>query len=126
MMGAFTVGLAVHGAATYAAGAAIDHGRGRLGADRRHWPPAGCIGLVAVTAPGCSTPCWALLGAAMAMTLYEPAFNIPTKRYPALPRGHHHALTLVGGFASTLSFPAMAALIAGLDWRPALAVIGAG
>ncbi len=29
MMGAFTVGLALWGAATYAAGAAIDHGRGR-------------------------------------------------------------------------------------------------
>ncbi|MEO7338047.1 MAG: MFS transporter, partial [Caldimonas sp.] len=34
-------------------------------------------------------------------------------------------LTLVGGFASTLSFPAVVWLIAWLDWRGALAVVGA-
>ncbi|MEP7101149.1 MAG: MFS transporter, partial [Burkholderiales bacterium] len=34
-------------------------------------------------------------------------------------------LTLVGGFASTLSFPAAAWLIARYDWRIALAIIGA-
>ena len=58
MMGAFTLGLAVWGATTYAAGAAIDHGRGRavmtLGAAL-----AGLGFLVwsrADSAAGCSTP----------------------------------------------------------------------
>lgn len=125
MMGAFTIGLAMWGAATYAAGAAIDHGRGRavmtLGAAL-----AG-IGFL-VWSRADSLPwlyaAWVLLGAAMAMTLYEPAFNVLTKRFPAQYREGITALTLVGGFASTLSFPAVAWLLALSDWRGALTVIG--
>ncbi|MGD9835816.1 MAG: MFS transporter, partial [Piscinibacter sp.] len=126
MMGAFTLGLAVWGATTYAAGAAIDHGRGRavmtLGAALAGvgflvWSLAASLPLLYAA--------WALLGAAMAMTLYEPAFNVLTKRFPAQYREGITTLTLVGGFASTLSFPAIAALLAWLDWRGALAAIGA-
>ncbi|MGL6109408.1 MAG: MFS transporter, partial [Rubrivivax sp.] len=68
---------------------------------------------------------WAVLGASMAMTLYEPAFNVLTKRYAQHYREGITALTLVGGFASTLAFPAMAALIAWLGWRDALLVVAA-
>ena len=49
---------------------------------------------------------------AMTMTLYEPAFNVLTKRYPTRFRDGITRLTLVGGFASTLSYPAVAALMA--------------
>lgn len=126
MMGAFTAGLAVWGATTYAAGAAIDHGRGRavmtLGAAL-----AG-IGFL-VWSRADALPwlygAWVLLGAAMAMTLYEPAFNVLTKRFPLQYREGITTLTLVGGFASTLSFPAVAWLIRALEWRGALAAIGA-
>jgi hypothetical protein len=62
----------------------------------------------------------AVLGAAMAMTLYEPAFNVLTKRYPTRYTQGITTLTLVGGFASTLSFPAAAALIQAFGWRGAL------
>jgi MFS family permease len=126
MMGAFTVGLGVWGAATYAAGAAIDHGRGRAvmtlgaavaGIGFLAWSRADSLPLLYAA--------WVLLGASMAMTLYEPAFNVLTKRFPAQYRQGITALTLVGGFASTLSFPAVAWLLAWLDWRGALAVIGA-
>jgi predicted MFS family arabinose efflux permease len=49
-----------------------------------------------------------------------------TQRYPTRYRDGITTLTLVGGFASTLSFPAIAALLgAGLGWRGALAVLGA-
>lgn len=125
MMGAFTVGLATWGAATYAAGAAIDHGRGRMvmtlgaalaGIGFLVWSRAESLPLLYAA--------WVLLGAAMAMTLYEPAFNVLTKRFPAQYREGITALTLVGGFASTLSFPAVAWLLALFDWRGALAVIG--
>jgi MFS family permease len=68
---------------------------------------------------------WAMLGAAMAATLYEPAFNVLTKRFPDRYVRGITALTLVGGFASTLSFPAAAWLIARFEWRTALAVVGA-
>lgn len=125
LMGAFTLGLAVNGATTYAVGAAIDHGRGRLvlsggavlaGLGMLAWSQA--------TAPWMLYACWAALGASMAMLLYEPAFMVVTKRYPTRFREAITHLTLVGGFASTLCYPAVAALIGGLGWRGALVVIG--
>ena len=126
MMGALTLGLAVWGAATYAAGAAIDAGRGRAlmtsgavlaGIGFLLWSQVDSLPLLYAA--------WALLGASMAMTLYEPAFNILTKRFPERYREGITSLTLVGGFASTLSFPAAAWLIARFEWRIALAIIGA-
>lgn len=126
LMGAFTLGLAVWGAATYAVGAAIDAGRGR-GVMTAGALAAG-LGVLAwsqVTQPWMLYAVFALLGAAMAATLYEPAFAVLTKRYPTRYREGITTLTLVGGFASTLSFPAVAALFGwGLDWRQALVAIG--
>jgi MFS family permease len=121
IMGAFTLGLMVWGLATYAVGAAIDRGRGR----------AVLTGGALLGAAGCALwsqahnlpllyAAWALLGLAMAMTLYEPAFMEITKRFPDRYRQGITTLTLVGGFASTLSFPAVAWLQARLGWRPAL------
>lgn len=126
VMGAFTFGLAVCGLVSYAVGAAIDRGHGRgvlsvgaalAGLGFLAWSQV--RGLVALYAA------WAVLGAAMAMTLYEPAFSVLTKRFPERFRQGITALTLVGGFASTLSFPAVAWLIERLEWRGALQAIGA-
>jgi len=124
IMGAFTLGLMVWGLASYAVGAAIDRGRGR----------AVLTGGALLGAAGCALwsqahnlpvlyAAWALLGLAMAMTLYEPAFMEITKRFPDAYRQGITTLTLVGGFASTLSFPAVAWLQARLGWRPALLVM---
>jgi len=125
LMGALTLGLAVWGAATYAAGAAIDAGRGRaLMTGGAALAGAGFVLWSQIHSLPALYAAWALLGAAMAMTLYEPAFNILTKRFPERYREGITSLTLVGGFASTLSFPAAAWLIAHYDWRIALAVIG--
>ena len=124
-MGAFTLGLALWGAASYAVGAAIDRGRGRLvlsagsvlaGAGFLLWAQVQTLPMLYAA--------WALLGISMAISLYEPAFMVLTKRYPERYREGITALTLVGGFASTLSFPAAAWLIAALEWRSALRVIG--
>jgi hypothetical protein len=125
MMGAFSAGLAMWGAATYAAGAAIDHGRGRavltLGAALAG---LGFLAWSRVDSLSGLYAAWLLLGAAMAMTLYEPAFSVLTRRFPLQFRAGITALTLVGGFASTLSFPAATWLLARLDWRGALMAIG--
>ena len=67
---------------------------------------------------------WVVLGASMAMTLYDPAFIVLTKRYPLRYRQGITALTLVGGFASTLSFPAVAWLMPSLGWRGTLVAMG--
>lgn len=126
MMGAFTFGLAVWGAASYAAGAAIDAGRGRaLMTGGALLAGAGFVVWSRVDGLAMLYAAWAMLGAAMAATLYEPAFNVLTKRFPDHYLRGITALTLVGGFASTLSFPAAAWLIARFEWRAALAVIGA-
>jgi MFS family permease len=126
LMGAYTLGLAVWGVATYAAGALVDAGQGRL------VMTLGCIaaglGFAAwsvVTSPWMLYAVWAVLGAAMAATLYEPAFNVLTKRYPDRYQHGITMLTLVGGFASTLSFPAVAWMLPHLGWRPSLLAIGA-
>jgi MFS family permease len=126
LMGAFTLALAVWGAATYAAGAAIDRGHGRVLMTGGALLAGAGFALWSVAAqPWVLYAAMALLGASMAMTLYEPAFNVLTQRYPLKYREAITALTLVGGFASTLSFPAVAALIGALGWRGALLAIGA-
>jgi len=125
LMGAFTLGLAVWGASSYAAGAAIDrgHGRGVLTGGAL-LAGAGFLLWSQMEQPATLYGAWALLGAAMAMTLYEPAFNVLTKRFPLRFRDGITTLTLVGGFASTLSFPAVAWLVGAWGWRAALAAIG--
>lgn len=127
LMGAFTLGLATWGIASYTVGAAIDTGRGRgvmtLGAVLGG---VGCIAWAEVQSAWQLYPVFGLLGVAMAMTLYEPAFAVLTKRYPTRYRDGITALTLVGGFASTICFPSVAALLhAGLDWRQTLGVLAA-
>lgn len=126
LMGAFTVALLVWSLANVAVGAAIDRGHGR----------AVLSGGALLGALGCA--CWAmarepwmlyaamvLVGAAAAMSLYDPAFAVLTKRYPTRYRQAITWLTLVGGFASTLSFPAVAALVHALGWRATLFVLAA-
>ena len=126
LMGTYTLGLAMWGAAAYAVGSAIDAGHGRwVMSGGSVLAGLGCLAWSQVTTPWMLYAVWALLGLAMAMTLYEPAFTVLTKRYPTRYRDGITALTLVGGFASTLSFPAIAWLLRqGLDWRQALQVIG--
>jgi MFS family permease len=125
LMGAFSVGLAAWGGTSYAVGAAIDRGHGRAVLT---WGAAlaalGLFAWAAVREPWMFYAVWVLLGASMAMTLYDPAFTVLTKRYPQRYRQGITALTLVGGFASTLSFPAVAWLMPSLGWRGTLVAMG--
>lgn len=126
LMGAFTLGLLVWGVANYAVGAAIDRGRGRLVMTAGSvLGGLSCALWACISAPWMLYLAMAMGGAAMAMSLYEPAFNVLTKRYPTRYRQGITTLTLVAGFASTLSFPAAVALIQSLGWRPALWVLAA-
>jgi MFS family permease len=126
VMGAFTLGLTLWGAATYAAGAAIDRGHGRLVLSAG--AALGGMGFLAWSMAFNLTALYGafvLLGTAMAMCMYEPAFSVLTKRFPDRYAQGIATLTLAGGFASTLAFPAAAWLIACCEWRGALQVIGA-
>lgn len=60
---------------------------------------------------------WALLGIAMAATLYEPAFAVVVACRPGAHRRPIGVLTLVGGLASSVFWPLTQALVQALGWR---------
>jgi len=62
---------------------------------------------------------WAGLGVAMAATLYDAAFAVVTHAFAHNYRRAITALTLFGGFASTVFWPLTAWLIERVGWRDA-------
>jgi MFS family permease len=68
---------------------------------------------------------WALLGVAMAGTLYEPAFAVLTRAFVTNHRRAIAVLTLFGGFASTVFWPLGQGLINAFGWREAAMIFGA-
>jgi MFS family permease len=60
---------------------------------------------------------WTLLGAATAASLYDPAFATLGRIFGAAARRPITALTLAGGFASTVSWPVTHVLLESLGWR---------
>lgn len=127
LYGAATLGMLLAGLMAYPVGAAIDRGHGRFlmsGASVL----AGILlfawsrveGLVAFYIV------LAALGCMQAATLYEPAFAVIARRVgPLGARKGITALTLWGGFASTVFIPAIQFLIETQGWRGALLVMAA-
>jgi MFS family permease len=60
---------------------------------------------------------WMLLGAAIAGSLYDPAFATLGRIFGTAARRPITALTLAGGFASTVSWPATRVLLDTVGWR---------
>ncbi|HEY5799213.1 MAG TPA: MFS transporter [Burkholderiaceae bacterium] len=60
---------------------------------------------------------WTVLGAAMALTLYEAAFATIIRETPQRARQSISTLTLFGGFASTIFWPLTLLLNTRLGWR---------
>lgn len=126
LYGAATVGLILAALAAYPVGAAVDRGHGR-------W----VMGLSSVGA-GILLLLWsqvttilafygltAGIGALQAATLYEPAFAVIARRVgPLQSRRAITALTLWGGFASTVFVPLVQWLLDHWGWREALIVLG--
>ena len=126
LFGAFSAGLFVSGAASPAVGRWIDagHARSTLAA-------GSCVGALALAllalaqGPVTLVAGWLVAGAAMALTLYDPAFAVLH-----LISGTHYrravtALTLFGGFASTVFWPLSLWLQEGFGWRAAFGVYAA-
>jgi MFS family permease len=67
---------------------------------------------------------WVFIGASLAGVLYEPAFAVIMAMFGADARRGITAMTLVGGFASTVFMPFTQYLIATMGWRQALMVLG--
>ena len=116
----------VSGLAAYPVGAAIDRGHGRL-----------VMGLGAVLG-GLLLLAWSqvdslvlfyaifvCLGCVQAATLYEPAFAVTMRRVgPDQARRGITAITLWGGFASTVFVPLIQLLLDQFGWRGALVALG--
>jgi MFS family permease len=117
-MGGFSLALLVAGLVSPRVGAAIDrHGGHRV---MPIGSLVGALGLVALVHAEHSLTylaVWAVLGAAMAASLYDPAFATLGRIFGTGARPAITALTLAGGFASTVSWPVTYALIGALGWR---------
>jgi predicted MFS family arabinose efflux permease len=126
LFGAFSAGLLISGAASPLVGRLIDAGRARevLASGSL----AGAVALAALAlAQGPVSVCagWMLAGVAMALCLYDPAFatlhHISGMHY----RRAITALTLFGGFASTVFWPASQWLSDAAGWRATFGVYAA-
>jgi predicted MFS family arabinose efflux permease len=62
---------------------------------------------------------WAIIGAGMGAGLYDAAFSTLGNIYGSNARGAIAAVTLFGGFASTVCWPLSAYLVQSLGWREA-------
>ena len=67
---------------------------------------AGLIGIVYASDPILYLAMWVVLGAAMAASLYDPAFATLARIFGLEARRAITLLTFIGGFASTVSWPA--------------------
>ncbi|HST00750.1 MAG TPA: MFS transporter [Usitatibacter sp.] len=118
LFGSFTAGLLVCGAIAPAAGRAID----RLGGSKvlSVGSVAGALGMaVLAMANGAAMVVlgWAIAGASMAATLYDPAFATLSQHAGDKYRRAVTALTLLGGFASTVFWPLSKTLLDAFGWR---------
>ncbi len=68
---------------------------------------------------------WGLIGVMMAGCLYEPCFALITHARGVNAKQAIILVTLVAGFASTISFPGAHALSEAFGWRPAVQVFAA-
>ena len=125
-MGGFSLSLFVGGLCSRYVGTTIDRFGGHV------VMPIGSVlgaaGLAAlVAAPGAATyfAAWTVLGVAMAASLYDPAFATLGRIFGVGARSPITTLTLAGGFASTVSWPATQYLIDTVGWRGAYLIYAA-
>jgi len=67
---------------------------------------------------------WGVIGLCMAGGLYEPCFALITRARGVEAKRSIIFVTLVAGFAGTISFPVAHSLVAAFDWRSAVLVFG--
>ncbi len=83
------------------------------------------IGLSQATAYWHFVLAWLLIGMTMAASLYEPCFAILVRHMGDKARPTITRITLVAGFAGTVSFPLANWIAAQADWRSAVLVFAA-
>jgi MFS family permease len=117
-MSGFSVGLLVAGLVSPYVGRSIDRFGGHV--TMTVGSLIGALGLVLITHATnqiAYLAVWMVLGVAMAANLYDAAFGSLGRIFGAGARRPITALTLAGGFASTVSWPATHFLLEGFGWR---------
>jgi MFS family permease len=117
-MGGFSVGLLAAGLSAPYVGRSIDRFGGHV--VMTVGSLIGALGLVLIgyAADRVSyLAVWMVLGVGMAANLYDSAFATLGRIFGSGARAPITALTLAGGFASTVSWPATHFLLQSLDWR---------
>ncbi len=120
VFGAFSVSLIVMALTGPPAGRAIDRwgGRGVLVLSNVVLA-AGLVLLGVSTSAAMLFAAWCVIGAGMALGLYDAAFATLVRLHGVESRGPITGITLIAGFASTVGWPLTAWLLATYGWRPA-------
>ncbi len=117
-MGGFSVGLLAAGLSAPYVGRSIDRFGGHVVMTIGSLVGALGLMLIGLTADRISyLAVWVVLGIAMAANLYDSAFATLGRVFGAGARSPITALTLAGGFASTVSWPATHFLLEAIAWR---------
>ena len=117
-MGGFSFGLLIAGLSAPYIGRSIDRFGGHV--TMTLGSLIGALGLVLIVYaahPVAYYAVWMVLGVAMAANLYDSAFATLGRIFGAGARRPITALTLAGGFASTVSWPTTHVLIEAVGWR---------
>lgn len=126
LSGAFTLALVVAAALSPLAGRLIDHGYGRRVLVGGTASGALLLALLSqVTALWQFYLIWLGLGATLAATLYEACFAVLTRAMGPDATRAITVVTLVAGFAGTLSFPSASGLSEAIGWRGTALVFAA-
>jgi MFS family permease len=117
-MGGFSLALLTAGLASPRVGLLIDrHGGHRVMSVGSLLGALGLVLIVLADHPVAYLAVWMLLGVAIAASLYDPAFATLGRIFGAAARRPITALTLAGGFASTVSWPTTHVLLEAVGWR---------
>jgi MFS family permease len=120
VFGGFSLALLVQGLASPAVGRHIDRHGGRLVLVLG--PVVGALGLTGLalsTGPVGFLASMAVMGLGMSASLYDPAFATIARAHGQGARRIISTLTLLGGLASTVSWPLTRLALEQLDWRTA-------
>jgi MFS family permease len=117
-MGGFSFGLLTGGLVAPEVGRLIDHyGGHRVMAGGALLGALGLVLLVHANHPALYLAVWAMLGAATAASLYDPAFATLGRIFGREARRPITLVTFAGGLASTVSWPATYFLLEAFGWR---------
>jgi hypothetical protein len=118
VMGGFSLGLLIAGLVSPYIGRSIDRHGGHVVMTAGALVAAlGLFGLSQARDPATYLAVWAVLGAGLGGSLYDPAFASLGRIFGAAARRPITILTLAGGFASTAGWPTTHVLLGAVGWR---------